>query len=441
MRLVLSVRVAGEHPPQTVTDALLEYADAVIVGCPYSLQLPAVAKWRQKYSGTRPCGIVYGGTDLSRVANVRRRHHRNFNVGYIGTLAFVKLHPAFVAMSAAVRIRDARFLIYGRGGAEDCKSLLRSQARAFNASKRFRLMGYVEDIAHAIGAFDVYGYPLTQETYAASESNLQEVMFAGVVPIVFPHGGVRDLVVQGETGLVVDCPTDYTAGLEYLYFHPYERTRMGHNAREHARQHFGAVNAARAIVPIYEASMHLRKRQHRWKQGDSVEVEYLYKGRERRVAAKLRCVGATMFVEGLGKLAAPYRISMAGNECVPVLDAERVIAEAAKSELMASSGYGSALHYRKYYPDDPFLALWSGLMLYHQERYAEASVAFSTAIEHGLDEWRVSWYLQCASVKCGSNRGVVSRDSMFGPFNVGGAHKQEAFRRLVSYYSRELDWL
>jgi len=54
-------------------------------------------------------------------------------------------------------------------------------------------------IKPVIETFDVYGYPLCADTYASGELNLQEVMYAGVPPVVFPYGGVKGLVEHDRT--------------------------------------------------------------------------------------------------------------------------------------------------------------------------------------------------------------------------------------------------
>lgn len=98
------------------------------------------------------------------------------------------------------------------------------------------------------------GYPLCLDTYAASELNLQEAMFAGIPPVVFPHGGIQLLVKHNETGLVVHSNQEYRDAIAYLYNNPSERLRLGANAAEYSKRHFGARNnAPKMIGPIREA--------------------------------------------------------------------------------------------------------------------------------------------------------------------------------------------
>ena len=85
---------------------------------------------------------------------------------------------------------------------------------------------------------DVYGYPLNENTFAAAELNLQEVMWAGLPIVSSPHGGVPFLIQHEETGLLVDNDKDYRLAMEHLYHHPAERERLGKNAAAYARKHF-----------------------------------------------------------------------------------------------------------------------------------------------------------------------------------------------------------
>lgn len=59
--------------------------------------------------------MVYGIADWERLANLQARSHQNFNVGYIGTVNFAKMHPRYIPMSAAITVPDIRFVVCGGG--------------------------------------------------------------------------------------------------------------------------------------------------------------------------------------------------------------------------------------------------------------------------------------------------------------------------------------
>ena len=77
---------------------LVDFADFCIACCPYT--------YRTALEGLPPeeqaekAAMVWATTDFTRLGGLARRPHAGFNVGYIGTVDFKKIHPRFVAMSA-----------------------------------------------------------------------------------------------------------------------------------------------------------------------------------------------------------------------------------------------------------------------------------------------------------------------------------------------------
>src|SRR5690606_11006657 len=82
-------------------------------------------------------------------------------------------------------------------------------------------------------------------------------------------------------------------------------------------------------------------------------------------------MGARTFVALLGPVdAAPFVTSLQSAADGEILEAESRIAAA--SPVLADPASGGVLHYRRTCPDDPYLRLWSGLILEQQGRGALA---------------------------------------------------------------------
>ena len=261
MRLLLWYHVGGDHAPQVITRQLIDLADFAVACSPYTYERP-VFQNLSKDEHQAKVRMVLAPADFERLSGFQPKPHNTFNIGYIGTVDFVKMHPNYVSMSAAVNIPQARFIICGGGSAIP---ILQQQARQLGKIDQFDIRGYVNDIRPVIEVLDLYGYPLCEENYAAAELNLQEVMYAGIPAIVFPYGGVSKLVVHNETGLIVHSEREYSEALEYLYYTPTERIRLGRNAAEYARQHFGAENAVWKFNDLYTQMMRFPKHQRIWK--------------------------------------------------------------------------------------------------------------------------------------------------------------------------------
>jgi len=156
MRLLLWTAVNGLNPPQVITKKLIDFADRVLVKTPKTLTLPACCQ-----APASLATLLYSPIDLDRLEGFSPVAHTTFNIGYIGTVNFTKMHHNFIRMSAAVRVPNVRFIVCGTG----IEKQLKHQATALGASGRFDFRGYVENIRNVLAELDVFGYPLCEDTY------------------------------------------------------------------------------------------------------------------------------------------------------------------------------------------------------------------------------------------------------------------------------------
>ena len=149
---------------------------------------------------------------------------------------------------------------------------------------------------------------------------------------------------------------------------------MGSRASEFVRSHLGVVNAAARLSSVYERVLAMPKRSRRW------------------TAVRLSPHdGADAFIESLGDTAPEFRQSLLAVNEEEAVVAERCIAAA--SPVVVDAAAGGVLHYRRAYPDDPYLRLWSGLVLLAHGRPALAAAEFQGAITAGLSRPRLKAYL------------------------------------------------
>ena len=424
MRVLIWFHIAGDHPPQILIPELVDVADFALACSPYTYEQPAFQRLSPE-ERARKTGMAYGATDFARLTNLQPRTHPNFNVGYIGTLDFVKMHPRYVAMSAAIEIPNVRFVVCGDG----IVNILRQQARQAGAADRFDFRGYVQDIRQVLEILDVYGYPLCEDTYAAAELNLQEAMYAGIPPVVFPYGGVKRLVEHGETGLIVQSEAEYKQAIERLYRQPEERARLGRQAAEYARRVFGSENAARVVNPIYERMLQNPKRTRSWgvASGGSLLTETV--SLESMMAPSAPASPAQLFVESLGSFGEPFRRSMNAQASMAELsEADQVIARA--SALLRSGASGGILHYRIHYSNDPYLRFWTGLVLAHDGNFTQAASEYAAATVFGFDHWRAMWYLALALERNGDSAGATAMLNKVIELAPDFAEAREARQRL-----------
>ncbi|QNH57127.1 glycosyltransferase [Limnospira indica] len=377
MRLLVWLKVVGDRSPHIVTSELVNYADILLATTPYSLEIPAI-KSRSDLFTNNQIGVVPGIADFSRLESLNNRRHEGFNVGYIGTVDFSKLYQNYIPMSAGVQVPNIRFIVCG-GGIENS---LKQQAASLGVAEKFEFRGYVEDIKSVLEILDVFGYPLVEDTYATSEKSLQEAMYAGIPPVVFPHGGIKGLVINNQTGLVVNSEQEYQQAIAYLYHHPQERLRLGNNARNYAKQYFNPQVSIDKIHETYKQLMEFPKR-------------------ERRLTTGNPQTGAALFVQSLGDIDPRFKVSLTSNHLSEQLESDRHISRA--SPGLCNPGGGGLFHYRNCYPQDGYLRFWSALVLQTQGRHQEAVNEFYQAWQNGCNIWRVLWYLANSAEQMGNH--------------------------------------
>lgn len=388
-RLIIWFHVSGDSAPQVITRDLINYADFAIPCNPHSYDLPVVRQLAPEIR-QKKVGMVYDAADFERVKNVQPKQHDTFNVGYMGALAFSKMHPEYISMSAKANIPNVNFILCGGGDI----NLLQQQASDLGALSKFDFRGFVEDISSVIAEFDVYGYPLCEDTYAAAELNLQEVMYAGIPPIVFPYGGIKKLVIDNYTGLIVNSELEYSQALEYLYHNPQERLRLGKNAKQYAEQIFGAENAAKQLNPIYHRLMETPKRTRQW----SIPVDGSLLDEPVSlldiVDIPAQFEGAKTFIESIGDTAPQFITSLTSEDINQLFTADEKIAN---SSTLLGLGEGGVLQYLHHYPKDGYLMLWVGLICESLGKTSDAMKLFIDAINFGCNHWRGFWYLAQAA--------------------------------------------
>jgi glycosyltransferase involved in cell wall biosynthesis len=333
-RLLVWPHVAGHTPPHVIEPALIEGATLAVATSTRSADVIA------RMSGGVPPEMIPPVPGWDRVEGVTRSSSGGFNVGYIGTVGMIRLHPDFVQMSAGARIPEARFIVCGDGDA--ARSLPR-RAEEIGVAERFDFRGHVSRIGDALAEFDVFGYPIRPGTSASSDLNLKEAMYAGVPPLVLADGGTDELVEDGVTGSVAATPEDYSRALERLHGDPGERRRLGANARAHAAERWSPSAIGPLWAECHERALALPRRGGPLLDPPDPELS----------------PGVDGFLRGLGEHAGDFMTSLRGTE-EERIEAERRIESC---PLAVAITDGGLMDYRRRFPDDPTLALWTGLAL------------------------------------------------------------------------------
>lgn len=165
--------------------------------------------------GVSPARIIqhYNGLDLERLRispELSRESARSsFGLPHDGSRRFVSIvanlhnpvkdHPLFLRAAARVRaeVPDAAFVIAGEGG---LMPGLREQARHLGIENDVFFIGRCDNVPNLLFASDVGVLSSKAEGFANA---ILEYMAAGLPVVATEVGGVREAVIDGESGFVV----------------------------------------------------------------------------------------------------------------------------------------------------------------------------------------------------------------------------------------------
>jgi glycosyltransferase involved in cell wall biosynthesis len=329
-RLALWVHVEGGAPPQVLTDGVVALADRLLLTTPGTLEAPAL----HSRSSTTTVEVVPAIGDMEQLENVARLPHDGVVVGYLGTVNRAKMHPRFVELCAAVTAPDARFVVVGSGGEEQA---LRDEAQVAGLGRRFEVRGYAPELAPALSEMDVFGYPLREGTYASSEIALQEAMWVGLPPVVFPYGGIRYLVDHERTGLVARNEEEYSHYVDRLVLDHDLRDDIGRRAQEEARRRFAPEGPCRTL--------------------DRLLRDLAADDARTRTVPNWGPAPGHWFAHSLGAAGAPFLRDLDTRGS----DAAAIAAIAALSNPVAR-GEGGLFHWANHFPEDSALQHWASIV-------------------------------------------------------------------------------
>jgi glycosyltransferase involved in cell wall biosynthesis len=215
-----------------------------------------LAEAAARYAPTgKPVVVVPYGVDLREFHPQPREERPEVVVGAVARLSKEKgLHYLLEAFAiVAARHSQARLVLAGEG--PERQRLERLAAR-LSLGERVRFVGEVphEQVPEVLQGLDVFAMPSTYEGFgvAALEAEAMEV------PVVASRiHGIPDVVVDGETGLLVP-PRDrqaLAAAVERLATDGDLRRRLGQAGRAFVAEHYSWEENTSQMEALYEAAL------------------------------------------------------------------------------------------------------------------------------------------------------------------------------------------
>ena len=240
MRSLFWAHVSGLFAPYIPT-GLFAAAGRFVFTSPCSLQAPEIEALPDAVRAR--LGVVGSGFGFEDepAADATQGGGTSAAVAYLGTVDFVKMHPAFFDIIDAVDNPDIRVSVWG---GLDPEGEPAARARAMRHPERVRLEGQTADPRAALQAAGIFLYPLREDHYGTAENALIEAMSLGLVPVVLANPAEKAIVTDGVNGVVAADPADMAARLGRLLAEPEERARLSGAAKATARERYQPLRSA-----------------------------------------------------------------------------------------------------------------------------------------------------------------------------------------------------
>lgn len=198
--------------------------------------------------------VVYSAFAKAIGDGIAGRDSGAFNVLLVGRLAEWK--GQHIVLEAAKAFKDnpkVKFWLAGDAlfGEEAYKQQLQDTI-AREQLDNVSLLGHVEDIQGLMGQADLLIHTsITPEPFGQV---IVEGMAAGLPVIASNEGGPVEIVVPGETGLLIEPgkPALLAEAILWMLNHPEERRKMAENGIKRVKEHFVIENTVKDIVNYYK---------------------------------------------------------------------------------------------------------------------------------------------------------------------------------------------
>lgn len=206
---------------------------------------------KHKITAAHKVRVIPLGFDLDRFNEDKSAKRQNFRtkydvaedelaVGLIGRLAPIKNHTGFLkSVHLAAQKTNQKLAVFIIGDGELRKEIEEeaNQLAANTPNLRFIFTSWIKDVAGILPGLDLVALSSFNEGTPVS---LIEAQAAGVPVISTDVGGVRDIVSQNETGLIVGLfeVESYADGLLNLINNKEKRQKMSQNGWNYVREKF-----------------------------------------------------------------------------------------------------------------------------------------------------------------------------------------------------------
>ncbi len=189
--------------------------------------------------------VIYNG--VSEIKSKKAKKDGEIVIGSIGRLHKVKGYEKLIKAFSIVNSTGLKLIIWGEG--PERKSL-EALIDSLGLKGKVELAGFTDDIVGALSKTDIYVQPSLSEGFGLT---VVEAMLAGKPIIVTPVGSLKEIVTDGETGIIAKStsPKALANSLERLLSDEELLKNLGENAKRDAKERFSMKSWVRETEKAY----------------------------------------------------------------------------------------------------------------------------------------------------------------------------------------------
>lgn len=214
---------------------------------------------------TLPQTVIYRGTDIQRFIPASRPHSNDTTFLFLGGLPLYKgliykentkggvtLMEAWQQLDSEVELTHERVFLIFAGPDSDCK-----RVQQWRAKLRYPYQVVIRGVLTPDEVKEEYlraSAVLIPSMEEGLPNVLVEASASGVMAIGTSVGGIPEVVVDKETGLLVDAGNSFSLFNSMLWVvkHPEQATEMGIRARQRIEKYFDHSSFAEKYFSIYQ---------------------------------------------------------------------------------------------------------------------------------------------------------------------------------------------
>jgi glycosyltransferase involved in cell wall biosynthesis len=264
---VLSSDIGGSLGRSLAATVTPRMADAVLItGQSLKNQYRGIGKFPNIFTYYAPANLErFRLTDSVRRSSARVALGIDPDRPVIGTIATLSPQKdpilfARVAVEMAHRQPEVQFVLVG-GAAPHHQHLLDEVHRVISdggVADRVHLTGERRDVPEILGAFDIM---LITSRFEGTATTVAEALACGIPVVASDVGAVRDVVIDGKTGFVVDRTVDsFCLAIEKLLADPEGSRHMGEEGRQLVLEISSAEASCQQQLLSYEWALRQQNR-------------------------------------------------------------------------------------------------------------------------------------------------------------------------------------